>query len=378
MTSDVAVRARPRAGAEVRVWDLPTRLFHWTLVALVAVGLVTGFITPEWWMGVHSAAGYGLAALMVFRIVWGFYGSEYSRIASFAYGPRRIIDHLAGVAMLRPAHHIGHNPVGAAMIFALAFLLIALVVTGLLVLGGEEKQGPLASVIGYALGNGAKSVHYALTWLLIAMIAVHVAGVAAESWLTSDNLVWAMITGRKVLPPDCPAPEIRAARPLAAAAVCVVLAGTAAGALLALSSLPSSVRALSPDPLYAKECGACHYAFHPSLLPRASWGRIMAGLDDHFGDDATIAPAAADAIARWLEANAAETWDTEAANRFRVLSPAEPTRITAAPYWVTKHAGIAPGVYAWKSVGGKFNCLACHDDTTSGRFDDQAIRMPKE
>src|SRR3990170_460214 len=145
--------ATPRT---VRVWDLPTRAFHWLLVLLIATGTVTGLVAPEWWMGVHKWSGYGVVGLIAFRLVWGVYGSEYSRIASFAYGPRRIIDHLAGVAMLRPAHHIGHNPVGAAMIFALAFVLIGLVVTGLLVLGGEEKQGPFAGVFDYGLGNEAK------------------------------------------------------------------------------------------------------------------------------------------------------------------------------------------------------------------------------
>ncbi len=159
-------------GRWVRVWDLPTRLFHWLLVLLVAVGVFTGFVAPEWWMGVHVWAGYGLVALMVFRLVWGIFGSEYSRVVSFIYPPRDTFEHLRGLLLLRPPHYVGHNPTGALMVFALTGVLIALVVTGLLVLGGEEKQGPLAAVIGYSVGSAAKRVHLWLTILLLAMVAV--------------------------------------------------------------------------------------------------------------------------------------------------------------------------------------------------------------
>jgi cytochrome b len=127
-------------GRWVRVWNLPTRLFHWLLVLLVATGVFTGFVAPEWWMGIHVWAGYGLVALMAFRLVWGIFGSEYSRVVSFIYPPRDTFQHLRGLLLLRPPHYVGHNPTGALMVFALTGLLIALVVTGLLAPSGEEKQ----------------------------------------------------------------------------------------------------------------------------------------------------------------------------------------------------------------------------------------------
>ena len=181
--------ASAEASRWVRVWDLPTRLFHWLLVLLVAAGVFTGFVSPEWWMGIHVWAGYGLVALMVFRLVWGVVGSEYSRVVSFIYPPRDTVEHLRGLLLLRPPHYVGHNPTGALMVFALTGVLIALVVTGLLVLGGEEKQGPLAAVIGYSVGSAAKRVHLWLTILLLAMVACHIGGVVAESVLGRDNLV---------------------------------------------------------------------------------------------------------------------------------------------------------------------------------------------
>ena len=200
------VPAEPVANRWVKVWDLPTRLFHWILVLLVAVGVFTGFVTPEWWMVVHVWTGYGLVALMLFRLVWGIFGSEYSRDVSFIYPPRDTFEHLRGLLLLRPPHYVGHTPDGALMVFALTGVLIALVATGLLVLGGEEKQGPLAPVIGYSVGFAAKQVHLWLVVLLLAMVTCHIVGVVTKSLLTHDNLVRSIITGWKELRPGRPSP----------------------------------------------------------------------------------------------------------------------------------------------------------------------------
>jgi cytochrome b len=370
----------PSAGRWVKVWDLPTRAFHWALVLLVAVGVLTGFVAPEWWMRIHIWSGYGLVALMAFRLVWGIFGPEYSRVVSFIYPPRHTIEHMRGLLLLRPPHYVGHNPTGALMVFALTGVLMTLVVTGLLVLGGEEKQGPLAAVIGYSVGSIAKPVHLWLTILLLGMVAFHILGVLTESLLTHDNLVRAIVTGWKKLPPTAPAPTPRSARPMLAAAVLVVLAVAAGGALHWLSRLspPPSLRVLPPNVAYQKECGACHYALNPGLLPASSWAVLMTSLREHFGDDASLDAATTRSLASWLVSNAAETFDTESANRLRVVAPDDPYRITSAPYWARKHADIPPEVFARKSVGGKVNCNACHRDAESGRYDDQAIAIPKE
>jgi cytochrome b len=316
--------------------------------------------------------------LLAFRLVWGVLGPEYSRISSMARATRRLALHLQGLIMLRPAHHLGHNPAGSAMIFALFAVLTGLVATGLMVQGGEEKQGPLAGVITYATGNGAKEVHEVLVWLLIAMVAVHVAGVAAETRLLRTPLVRAMITGWIPLPAGTPLPEgHRAAHPLRALAW---LGGFAVAAGLVLTLLgripPFGIPTMTVDETWATECGDCHAPYHPSLLPRASWRALMADLGDHFGDDASLPDDKAAPIAAFLDAYAAEAWDTEAARRFAVLDPARPLQITATPYWVRKHAEVDPALFAAPSVKSRSNCSACHTDAASGSFDDQAIRLP--
>jgi len=361
----------------VYVWDLPTRLFHWLLVASVFVALFTGFIAPEWWMGVHLAAGYMIVLLLVFRLVWGVFGPEYSRLTSLVRASRWLKEYLWDLLILRPQHHIGHNPAGAVMIFALFSVLTALVATGLMVQGGEEKQGPFAGIVGYAAGNGAKVVHEALVYVLLTMVSGHVIGVLAEGWLQKAPLIRAMITGWIPLPPDVPAPSPRHARPRPAAISLAAFAGVAAITLGLLSRVPPlGIPTMPVNQALQEECGACHWAYHPSLLPRASWAALMANLDDHFGEDATLPAAQVAEIAAFLDAYAAEAWDTEAARRFANLAPNEPLRITATPYWVTKHDEVDAAAFAAPAVKSKGNCIACHRDADGGRFDDQAIHIP--
>lgn len=363
----------------VLVWDLPTRVFHWLLVTATTTAFVTGFILPQWWLGAHRSAGYVIVGLLVFRFVWAAFGSEHSRLADFAYSPSETLGHLRGILMLGPRHYLGHNPAGAAMIFALAFVLCGLVVTGLLIEAGEEKIGPLAGVTTYAVGHAAKAFHEVLVWILAAMVAGHVAGVIVESLLTHENLVASMITGRKELPEGAPLPALRRPRWRAAVASWVIVIGVGALTLVLLGRLPpKGIPATSVNTAYARECGACHSAYHPSLLPAASWQAVLGRLEDHFGEDASLpAPVLAE-IAGFLATHAAEAWDTEIGIRYRTVTASETRRITATRAWLRKHAPLSDAWFARKSVGSKGNCSACHSDAASGRFDDSKISVPKE
>lgn len=105
---------------------------------------------------------------------------------------------------------------------------------------------------------------------------------------------------------------------------------------------------------------------------------MMSALDDHFGEDASLGDTARDDIATWLTDNAAESWDTEAANNFRVVSPAQPLRVTETRYWKRRHHDIPDAVFKARPIGSRVNCIACHRDAHTGRFDDQSIDIPKE
>ncbi len=362
----------------VKVWDLPTRLFHWLLLVLVAAGFFTGYFAPEWWMGVHIWAGYGTVALVVFRIVWGVFGSQYSRISSFTFAPKEVVSHLRGVLMMRPPHYMGHNPTGAVMIFALIIGIIGITMSGLLSLGGEENLGPLAGVTHFAVGDAAKGIHKFLVTALLVMISIHVLGVIVECWLTRDNLVMSMITGNKELPDGVPHPPMRKSHPVAAAlslGAFIVVAGMILDTLNDLP--PTGLVELPPNAKFESECSDCHQIYHPSLLPAKSWQGLMANLDNHFGEDASLGDATTREITSYLVANAAEKWDTEASQRLRKVSKDAPWQITATPYWKKKHSKIDKSVFARKEVGGKSHCNACHKEIKNGHFKDRKIRIPK-
>jgi len=365
----------------IKVWDLPTRLFHWTLVAMVCIGYLTGWVFAENTMGIHLWAGYITVFLLVFRLTWGLFGSEYSRLETFTFSPRHILEHMKELATLRPVkHYIGHNPTGSVMVFGLLFVLATITLSGLMVLGGEENQGPLAGAATYVIGDMAKTIHTGFVLLLLAMIVLHIVGVYIEMKLTGDQLIKSMITGLKKIPAASPVLVQRHARPLAAIVVILAVIGPVGSTLWALSTMPpSGLLKLTPNATYESECGDCHFPFHPSLLSSDSWTQLMLNLGDHFGEDASLGDQATVVkITAYLTKFGADKWDTEAANRFRIVDPKAPYQITATPYWLSKHKNVNPDFFKLKKVGVKSNCGACHTDHYSGSFDDQKIKIPKE
>jgi hypothetical protein len=263
------------------------------------------------------------------------------------------------------------------MIFTLAAVLLALVTTGLIELGGEEKQGPLAGVIHYATGDALKPIHRGFAYGVMVLVALHVLGVLVEGRLTRMPLIRAMVNGRKPVASDAPLGDLSPAKPRGAAIAFATILLPIAGGFVLLSRLPAlGVPTPAPEPLLAAECGACHGVFHPSLLPRAAWAELMGGLSHHFGEDASLPPETAQRISAYLMRNAAESWDTEAAHRFSIVSADQPTRITATPGWRATHAKLDPGIFDRPRIGARTNCGACHRDAESGRFDDQAIHIP--
>lgn len=187
----------------VRVWDLPTRLFHWLLVACV-IGLVaTGYRGAVEW---HARLGYTVLALLLFRLVWGFAGGRWSRFRSFLYGPRSLAAYLAGRA--HPDHLVGHNPLGAGSVFAMLLVLLAQVATGLVSDDEIAFTGPLNRFVSSSQGLAATWYHKQVgQWLLIGLVVLHLAAIAWYVLRKRQVLVRPMVAGDKELP--TPAPSSR-------------------------------------------------------------------------------------------------------------------------------------------------------------------------
>lgn len=168
--------------AEVRVWDPLVRVFHWSLVVAFAVA----YLTEEEQERLHNFAGYVVAALVAFRLVWGVIGPRHARFTDFVYRPSAIAAYLRDLRQHKPVRVLGHNPAGGTMVVA---MLVMLAVTGV--------TGHVLTLPGYAKAGWLKVMHEAAANLTLALIVVHVAGVLVMSVLHCENLTRAMFTGRK-------------------------------------------------------------------------------------------------------------------------------------------------------------------------------------
>ncbi len=181
---------------EIRVWDPLIRLFHWALVA----GFFIAYFAGDGWENLHVTAGYVVAGLISFRLIWGLFGSRHARFRDFVYGPRRVLGYLRKIVLLRAPRYIGHNPAGGAMIVLLLLMLLATTLSGMSLYGADAWAGPLAGLLkgtSDATIHQLKEFHEFCANFTVFLVAVHVGGVVLESLLHRENLVRAMVTGRK-------------------------------------------------------------------------------------------------------------------------------------------------------------------------------------
>jgi len=180
---------------DVPVWDLPTRFFHWLLALSVGTNLI---VDPRgsWQFPVHVTAGCTALALVLFRIVWGLTGSRHSLFADFVRSPRVLLNDLRAALRLRLDRHTGHNPLGGCMVVVLLVMTLATATTGLFSATRQGAGGPFVGLIG---GQGLGDIHGTLGNLMIFLVILHLCGVALHYLVTRENIVGAMITGRKRL-----------------------------------------------------------------------------------------------------------------------------------------------------------------------------------
>jgi cytochrome b len=188
----------------VRVWDLPTRAFHWLLAVLVVFSVVTGTISGDA-MVWHMRSGFAIFTLLAFRLVWGFVGGHWSRFRAFVYAPSTSLRYLRGKSLPHEHHHVGHNPLGAGSVFALLGILALQVATGLVADDEIANTGPLNRFVSSATAGLATGWHKGYgKWIILALVALHI-GAIAFYWLRRrQNLVGPMLHGDKLLTADVP------------------------------------------------------------------------------------------------------------------------------------------------------------------------------
>ena len=205
----------------VLVWDLPTRLFHWSIAVLVVVCVVTGKLGLDW-LNVHMIGGYAVLTLVLFRLVWGFAGGRHARFTSFVRGPAAVWRHSVGMFKKEAPRHLGHNPLGGWSVMAMLAALLLQASTGLFASDDIFTEGPLYPLASKAASDLLTRVHRWNADAIIVLVAIHVLAILFYLIVKHENLIKPMINGWKMWRGPAPpaAANLRAA---------VVIAGICAG-----------------------------------------------------------------------------------------------------------------------------------------------------
>jgi len=188
----------------VRVWDLPTRVFHWVLASCVIASIVTAQIGGNA-MAWHFRVGYVVFTLLAFRLVWGVIGGRWSRFANFLYSPATVLRYLRGHSRPDEHHDVGHSPLGAFSVFGLLGILALQVGTGLFADDEIANTGPLIKFVSGTTSGRLTAWHKGWgQWLIITLIVLHVAAILFYLLRRRRNLVRPMLIGDKPLPPGVP------------------------------------------------------------------------------------------------------------------------------------------------------------------------------
>jgi cytochrome b len=196
----------------LRIWDIPTRLFHWSLVILLTISFYTGLSGGFKEMDYHMLSGYCILTLVLFRILWGLIGSHHSKFITFVRGPSKIFQYAKGLLTTRSKdtqlnvnQHAGHNPLGALSIIAILISLVVQASTGLFANDDIMLEGPLSHLVTYDTSRMLTGVHKTNIWVLAALAGLHVCAILFYQFYKKEPLVIAMFTGKKTL--DSTEPE---------------------------------------------------------------------------------------------------------------------------------------------------------------------------
>jgi cytochrome b len=178
----------------LRIWDLPTRLFHWFLVMCIA-GAVICVNIGGYWMQWHAYCGYAALSLVLFRVLWGFIGAVHSRFTTFVPSPHRLIAFLRG----KEGSGLGHNPLGSLSVIALLLVVGIQASTGLFTDDDIAFQGPLAKYVSNATVSLLSSIHALNSNILFGLIALHLLAIAYHQWVKRESILMPMIQGDKAI-----------------------------------------------------------------------------------------------------------------------------------------------------------------------------------
>jgi len=197
--------AKDNSSRAILIWDFPTRLFHWLTAALIVFAYVTYLLG---WMDWHAKAGDAVLTLVLFRLLWGFFGSQTSRFSRFVAAPRAAAVHLQRLLQREPDRQVGHNAAGGWMVLLLLALVLGEALSGIYVQNDVANQGPLTEVTPARIANAITATHWIFWDALLGAVLLHVIAIVIYATVKGQDLLRPMITGLKTLPADVAQPPV--------------------------------------------------------------------------------------------------------------------------------------------------------------------------
>lgn len=363
------------------IWPFVNRFSHVLLIVFLATAYLLGDYKRL--INYHVAFGYALGVVFLCRVVWGFIGPRYSKFKDFNFKLSDLMEYMLSV-FTKNKEHIGHNPASSFAILVMIVLTFLTIISGALAQGIEKNHGVLLFLHNeyfryMELFSGA---HEFFANFLIAVIGIHIAGSLIDKFIKRSDAIDSMISGYKKTIEKI---HIRLNIFQKIFSILWILISifslyyiifTKDNIFIKSANVKQDYALLNKD--FSKECGSCHIAYPPFLLPKKSWTLMMAGLENHFGDDASLDKVTNTSILAFLTQYSAENSTQESA--FKILKSlknnADTIAITKTPYWERRHSKIDKNIFASNEVKSKANCKACHAGIEKGIIEDSLIKIP--
>ncbi|MDD5406729.1 MAG: cytochrome b/b6 domain-containing protein [Sulfurovaceae bacterium] len=365
------------------IWPLGNRISHVLMIVLFAAAYLSG--DSDELLRYHVIFGIVFAILILFRIGWGLFGPNYSKFRDFDLSLTNLKSYLVSV-FTKHEKYVGHNPASSFAIITMIIVSILAIFSGLLDYGVSENHGVFAFLHqgNYEDMEIFEELHEVLVNIFLGIVLVHIAGSLMDKFVQKGDAVDSMISGFKSTPT-----YIGISTNVAQKAYQVLWIVIALASLVYLFGFKDNLLTVNynkptdyakVNPAFYNECGSCHIAYPPYLLPKASWVKMMDNLENHFGDDASLDEQTKAVILDFLVKNSSDSSTHQDAIKIRKSLEGEKQTIIAisqTPFWKAKHKDIDSRVFKSNKVKSKANCQACHIDIEKGMLENDLIKMPK-
>lgn len=358
------------------IWTAVNRFLHYFLILTFALSCLSADMDALFI--VHIICGVLFGAGVILRVIWGFIGTKYSRFWDFNY--RGILEYLTSI-LGEKRHYVGHNPassVAIVLIFVLGFLVV---LSGLLQYGAEQNSGIFAPLFfTYSHFYMGDDLHEFFANCLLFIVMIHICGSLIDKFWNKGDAIHSMINGYKRTQKD-ESVSLNFIQKVIFSFFLLFLFALFLYLLYPKNILlrPSAQDFFTQDSNkiafeeYKQECGSCHIAYAPFLLPKVAWDSMMSDLENHFGDDASLEEDAHTAILGFLEKYS--SLDTKFSHK--IARDSTILAISQTPYWEDAHRKLNPKIFKTEAIKSKANCQTCHKDAESGIFAKGAVDYKK-